>query len=255
MYSAAIIGNLDIAQLLVWVFFIFFIGLVLYLRREDKREGYPLKDPAGGPDAVGFPGMPEPKTFVVMGGGTTTAPHAEWRGDLAARRLENYPGSPLVPAPDVGGETIGPGAYPPRRDAPLIYAPGKIQMLPLRTLEGWSLAEGDPDPRGMTVVGSDGVAAGLVTDLWIDRSVKILRYLEVELSTPEPRRILLPIYYSDIRRRHGRVRVAALSAARLAEAPSLSRPDTITALEEDQVNAFYAGGQFLQREARARTRA
>jgi photosynthetic reaction center H subunit len=58
MSLSAITDHLDFAQLLVVAFFIFFAGLILHLRAEDKREGYPLKDPAGGPDQVGFPEIP-----------------------------------------------------------------------------------------------------------------------------------------------------------------------------------------------------
>ena len=43
MTTGAITGYIDVAQLVLYVFWIFFIGLVIYLRREDKREGYPLE--------------------------------------------------------------------------------------------------------------------------------------------------------------------------------------------------------------------
>ncbi len=33
---------LDVAQVTLYVFWIFFGCLIYYLRREDKREGYPL---------------------------------------------------------------------------------------------------------------------------------------------------------------------------------------------------------------------
>ena len=33
---------LDVAQVTLYVFWIFFACLIYYLRREDKREGYPL---------------------------------------------------------------------------------------------------------------------------------------------------------------------------------------------------------------------
>ena len=38
--------NVDVTQIVLYAFWLFFAGLVYYLRREDKREGYPL---AGGP--------------------------------------------------------------------------------------------------------------------------------------------------------------------------------------------------------------
>jgi photosynthetic reaction center H subunit len=250
MFTGSIIGNLDVAQLLVIVFFLFFAGLVIHLRREDKREGYPLTDPADGRPSTGFPDMPSPKTFHLLDGGTTTAPHPEHERDLDARRLFGFPGSPITPTGDPLADGVGPAAFVARRDRPMIYQRDMVQVLPMRALPEWTLVDGDPDPRGMTVVGADGVAAGVVRDLWIDRSVKILRYLEVELTGAEPRTALLPIYYSDIKRKRGCVKVSALRAAQFAEAPAIAEPDRITAREEDQVNAFFAGARFFNTEAR-----
>ncbi len=34
---------IDFAQVSLYVFWIFFAGLIYYLRQEDKREGYPLE--------------------------------------------------------------------------------------------------------------------------------------------------------------------------------------------------------------------
>jgi len=252
--AGAITDHLDFAQLLVAAFFIFFIGLVLHLRQEDKREGYPLKDPAGGPDEVGFPGLPTAKVFVLREGGQVTAPHADPQRELAARRLHPDPGSPLVPTGNPLADGLGPAAWALRRDAPMIFQPGVVQVAPLRRLDGYSILPGDPDPRGMTVVGSDGVAVGVVEDLWIDRGVKIVRYLEVALdATVSPGRALVPIYDCDIRPKRGRVKVSAAPAARFADAPRLRDPDQITALEEDKVSAFFAGAEFYLAHTTRRT--
>jgi len=250
MSAGHIISQIDVAQVMVWLFFLFFGGLILHLRAEDKREGYPLKDPAGGGDEQGFPAMPAPKTFILIEGGLAYAPHPETERPLAARRQFDFPGSPLVPTGDPLADGVGPAAFVARKDAPLIYETDKIQLAPMRALDGWSLADGDPDPRGMTVIGADGVAAGVVRDLWIDRSVKILRYLEVEVTLgDDARRTLLPIFYTDIRRRKGAVKVRAVRAAQFRFAPQLREPNSVTAREEDQVNAFYAGAQFFNRQA------
>ena len=40
------IGNLDVAQIVLYAFWLFFFGLLFYLRREDRREGYPLESEA-----------------------------------------------------------------------------------------------------------------------------------------------------------------------------------------------------------------
>ena len=37
-------SNFDIAQLSLYLFWAFFIGLVIYLQRENMREGYPLEN-------------------------------------------------------------------------------------------------------------------------------------------------------------------------------------------------------------------
>ncbi len=36
-------GYIDLGQVLLYLFWLFFIGLIIYLRREDRRIGYPLK--------------------------------------------------------------------------------------------------------------------------------------------------------------------------------------------------------------------
>jgi photosynthetic reaction center H subunit len=38
-----ITGYVDLAQILLYVFWIFFAGLIYYLVREGHREGYPLE--------------------------------------------------------------------------------------------------------------------------------------------------------------------------------------------------------------------
>ena len=54
--------NFDFAQLVLYAFWAFFFGLVAYLRREDKREGYPLKSDHG--PVNGWPTNPGPKKFI-----------------------------------------------------------------------------------------------------------------------------------------------------------------------------------------------
>jgi photosynthetic reaction center H subunit len=247
LQSGGLAGDFDVAQLMVILFVIFFVFLVLHLRQEDKREGYPLKDPAGGPDEEGFPPIPKPKTFLLMDGGSTTAPHPEVERPIAARRVPDVPGSPLIPTGDPLRDGVGPASYALRKTSPLIYDFGKVQVLPMRSLPDWEVAYADRDPRGLRVIAADGVDVGRVVDLWIDRSVKILRYLEVEVKLAVgTRRSLLPIYYTDIKARKGLIKVSAIRGVQFAEVPQTAAPDTITAREEDQLNAFYAGARFFR---------
>jgi len=50
------------AQIAIYAFWLFFGGLVYYLRREDKREGYPLESPQG--PREGWPKPADPKTYL-----------------------------------------------------------------------------------------------------------------------------------------------------------------------------------------------
>ena len=36
-------SGIDVALLVFWAFVLFFVCLVFYLRREDRREGYPAR--------------------------------------------------------------------------------------------------------------------------------------------------------------------------------------------------------------------
>ncbi|TVP44589.1 MAG: hypothetical protein EA350_11265 [Gemmatimonadales bacterium] len=53
---------IDFAQITVYLFWFFFAGLVIYLRREDKREGYPLESDRRGVTVQGWPATPEGTT-------------------------------------------------------------------------------------------------------------------------------------------------------------------------------------------------
>jgi photosynthetic reaction center H subunit len=57
---------LDGAQLTLYAFWLFFFGLIYYLRREDKREGYPLEGERGPVD--GFPAPPKKRTYIARDG-------------------------------------------------------------------------------------------------------------------------------------------------------------------------------------------
>ena len=69
MPTGAITGYIDVAQIVLYAFWVFFAGLIFYLRREDKREGYPLESDRSGRVMVqGFPAMPSSKTFLMADG-------------------------------------------------------------------------------------------------------------------------------------------------------------------------------------------
>jgi len=47
MGIGAITTSLDVAQLVLYAFWIFFAGLTYYLVRENHREGYPMDHDSG----------------------------------------------------------------------------------------------------------------------------------------------------------------------------------------------------------------
>jgi photosynthetic reaction center H subunit len=54
---------IDVTQVLLYVFWGLFAWLIIYLHKEDKREGYPLinKDSS---NIHGWPKSPGPKEFI-----------------------------------------------------------------------------------------------------------------------------------------------------------------------------------------------
>ncbi len=58
---------LDGAQITLYAFWLFFFGLVYYLRTEDKREGYPLET-EDGRTHDNFPWKPAKKTYIGQDG-------------------------------------------------------------------------------------------------------------------------------------------------------------------------------------------
>ncbi|MBV9811547.1 MAG: PRC-barrel domain-containing protein [Acetobacteraceae bacterium] len=249
MLAGALTGHIDTAQLVFAGFCVFFLGLVYYLRQQDKREGYPLEDPSGkGQPLVGFPFMPGPKTFRTMKGDTVSTPRAGGLENVPAVPRHNFPGSPLDPVADPVVDGLGPASFAAKREAPLEFTPGKLQLQPMRVLDGeWSVTDPRMDPRGMAVIGSDNVVAGMVADIWIDRGVKILRYLEVELrGSTTARNVLIPIYSCDVNARRRCVRLPRIPAAALVDVPTPQSPTQITAREEDRINAFFTGAAFYR---------
>ena len=116
----------------------------------------------------------------------------------------------------------------------------------MRVATGFSVEPRDPDPRGMEVIGADGLPAGTVRELWVDRSEPQLRYLEVEVSGPDgPRRVLLPMTLSRIKAWRRVVRVSSILASEFALVPGTRDPDQVTQLEEDRICAYYGGGHLF----------
>ncbi|GAP34382.1 photosynthetic reaction center subunit H [Piscinibacter sakaiensis] len=242
MSTGAITPYIDVAQLVLYAFWIFFAGLLIYLHRENKREGYPLEsDRSNSRVAVqGWPAVPEPKTYRLRDGRSVSVPRAEAPVPVTgARPVGPWPGAPLQPDGDALASGVGPGSIAPRADVPDTTFEGTDRLVPLRLDPAWGVAHEDTDPRGLDVEGADGRVAGRVVDAWVDRAEALLRYLEVELAGGAGR-VLLPMNFARIDRR--RVRVASLLGEQIARVPRTRDADRVTLLEEEKVMAFYGAG-------------
>ncbi len=257
METGAITGYIDVAQLVLYAFWIFFAGLVFYLRREDKREGYPLEsDRTDRTDRVvlqGFPAMPSPKTFRLPHGGTVQAPRPSTdQRPIGATPIAPWPGAPLEPDGDPMTAGVGPGAYALRAEHPDLTYEGRPKIVPLRVATDYTVASRDPDPRGMRVLGADGETGGVVRDVWVDRSEPQVRYLEVGVTgAAGMRNVLLPIYIADIDGRRREVTVKAILGRHFAAVPGLANPDQVTLAEEERISAYYAAGLLYAEPSRA----
>lgn len=244
----ALTSYIDVAQVALYGFWIFFAALLIYLRREDKREGYPLEsDRSPYIKVQGWPAVPEPKTFKLAHGGTYEAPNTRPEAvELKAKPSRPWPGAPLDPTGNPLVDGVGPASYANRSDTPDLTHEGQLKIVPLRVATDFAIEKRDRDPRGMSVVGGDGELGGTVTDVWVDRSEPQIRYLELAVDTPAGKRqVLVPMGMVRIGRRQ--VKVISILGRHFADVPVLKNPDQITLLEEDKVSAYYAGGQLYAR--------
>jgi photosynthetic reaction center H subunit len=242
--SSQFTSGLDVAQVVLYVFWAFFFGLVFWLRREDRREGYPLEN--DNPRRVLAPNsilIPPPKTFRLPHGGTVQVPNfVRDTRQIQAERTAASAGSPLEPIGDPMTAGVGPASYAERADTPELTREGHDLIVPMRLADGFAVLAG-PDPRGWDVIATDGKAAGKVKELWVDRADVMVRYLEVELGGDGAGARLLPITMLRINGDRRRVEVASVRSEHFASVPELKSPDRITVLEEERICAFYAGGR------------
>lgn len=243
----------DVGLLSFYVFVVFFVGLVIYLQMESRREGFPLESDAGVKDRHSWIFTPEPKSFhLPHGHGTATAPND--KGDpvsavenIKGEQIAAFSGAPWRPTsenPMLDG--IGPGAWTERADVPDMTYTGKPKIVPISTLPDYHIAKQDRDPHGLRVVGCDGVIAGRVSDVWVDKAEHMVRYIELETEVGDaPRKVLLPAnfwVYKTPRDREPVLYVHAITGEQFAMVPGTRVPGQITLLEEEKIMAYFGAG-------------
>lgn len=242
----AITSYIDVAQLTLYAFWLFFAGLVVYLTLESKREGFPLITTRQGERLDGFLPMPSPKTFILSDGTTKTVPMMEPDEIVAAVQHERFEGAPFVPTGNPMLDGVGPAGYTMRLNQPELTTHGEHRTVPMRVATDHYMAEGDPDPRGMNCITADNQIAGVVSDIWVDRAEANARFVEITLPDSTARHVIVPVELVQVRgnQRNGTIRVISVTAPQLAAAPVPASPDYLTAREEDRIQAYFASGHL-----------
>jgi len=248
--SVEFVTGIDLVDITLWLFVIFFLGLVVYLQRESAREGYPSRDEMSNrKQPAPFFFRPGKKTFHLPNGrGELSGVFFRPEGDQAERPLKRttvWAGSPYVPVGNPLLSGVGPASWGEREDVPDLTADGRPRITPYRVNPGYTVAKQSLDPRGRPVIGADGEVAGEIVDLWVDRSESIIRYFETRVETAAgPRNVLVPVPFCNVKRKAGEVHVWALLAHQFAEIPGIKSPDSVTRLEEDKITGYFGGGTF-----------
>lgn len=243
-FNPVFFGDTDLMNLIWYAFVVFFAGLIFYIQRESRREGYPLESDTDG--SMIFPTgafyVPPRKEYHLPNGDVAVQPNFV-RDDrpIAAKPMDPNPGAPLEPTGDPMVDGFGPAAYAERANHPDMTHDGQPKIVPMRAAPDFTVAEGDRDPRGFEVIGMHARdVAGKVSDIWVDRGEQIIRYYEVE--TKGGRKVLIPMPLADVKSSQGRVQVRALTAEHFEKIPTTAKPDEITMLEEDKISAFVGSG-------------
>ena len=201
MGTGAITQYVDVAQLVLYAFWIFFAGLIYYLRAREPSRGLPDGD------------RRRPRRHHRLADPRRRRP-SSWR--MAARRsvpnltpspqtlkaepAHAWAGAPLVPTGDNPMlDGVGPGAWADRADVPDMDFEGQLKIVPLRVATDFQVSAKDADPRGLPVDRRrrrgrrhGGRPVGRQAE-------SLFRYLEVE-TAGGGRRVLLPINFARIRK-------------------------------------------------------
>jgi len=253
---------IDVAQLALYLFWLFFVFLVLYLNKESRREGFPLRyheNDKGAPNTDYK--VPEAKTYELLNGETVHLPSGknDDHRELNATPLAAWPGAPLVPNGDAMIDGLGPAAWAERADHPDMTPDGGPRIVPLSTLppEEFFVAKKSTNPTGMDVRACDGVVVGKIVDIMLDRMEMLPRYYQVALNSGKT--VLLPMMYMTMKRkarvtdpdgslterlidgREKEVRVVSLNSAQFENVPQCASDSVVTLLEEDKIQAYYGG--------------
>ena len=125
------------------------------------------------------------------------------------------------------------------------------RVVPLNSLPGYKVADGEPDIRGWDVVASNGRRLGRVDDLLVDTQANKVRYVDVD---GEGRHVTIPIGYATLERERREVLVDRLGEEQYSALPSYDRGPITRDYEEQvgracRVDASAATPDFYEADA------
>jgi photosynthetic reaction center H subunit len=257
MYNKFFFGTTDITEMVLYLFFAFFLCLILYLQNESRREGYPLEHDVTG-EHEPTPGLffrALPKPYSMSDGTTLYKPDGSRDShDVSFKRTAAWSGSPIEPTGNPLTAGVGPGSYAMRANVPDKTSHGDNRIAPLRISPAYSTDPKDAKLIGFPMVGTDGVSGGTITDIWVDRAEFLIRYLEVATlaadGSTSGKTVLVPMTMCSVKKAQGNVQVDAVLGHQIAGAPGLASPDQITLLEEEKLVGYFGAGYLYATEAR-----
>jgi photosynthetic reaction center H subunit len=258
MYNQYFAGTIDITEMVLYLFFAFFLCLVLYLQNEGRREGYPLEHDVTGEHeptpGLFFRALPKPYT---MADGTTLYKPDGLRDshDMSFKRTAAWSGSPIEPTGNPLTAGVGPGSYAIRADVPDMTSHGSVRIAPLSASPGFSTDDKDAKLIGYNLIGIDGQSGGTITDLWIDRMEFLIRYLEVATITADGtatgKTVLVPMTMCAVKKASKSVYIDAVRGSQVAGAPTIKSAEQITLLEEEKIVGYFGAGYLYATSERA----
>ena len=244
------IGNMDVAQIILYAFWFFFAGLIFYLRREDRREGYPLENEVQrGSRPRDFLWIPTPKTFLRADGRKVQAPNFRpTRGRSTRRRPSRGRARrsfrPAIRCPPTSGRAATPNAP----DEPYQTAEGHDLLAPLRVATNFAVPAEGANPIGFEVFGADRPLAG-VDQRPLGRPRRIDPALLRSRACTGGKRVLVPVHFADVDSAPPRHRQGA-DGRPVRRRAGDARPDKVTLLEEDKISAYYGAARSTPRRHR-----
>jgi photosynthetic reaction center H subunit len=250
MSKGQLTAYIDVAQVVLYMFWLFFAGVIWYLVRENRREGYPMDSDRG--VIEGWLPVPTPKTYLLDNGEQRHAPSDRVSPQtLNAERVAPHGGSAYEPLGNPLLAGVGPGAWADRADHPDLDHDGVPKIRPLSTLPECGVSERDPDPRGMTLFDGENDPVGTINDLWLDVPEMSFRYLQAEVQGASgPVQVLVPMTFCRVRRDGVQVH-ALVGAGQFAGAPVPATPGQISLLEEERICAYFGAGLLYATPERA----